>query len=72
MLKNVTMVHEGESVRCGLIKLHDQFCPTVANLNRVLPTSVLWPGASVVLRVRRQSIWASKEALIKGVSGSSV
>ena len=41
MLKHVAMVHERESVRCGLIKLHDQVGPSVANLNRVLPTLIL-------------------------------
>ena len=50
MLKYVAVVHERESRCRGLIKLHDQVGPSVANLNRVLPTLILQSRWFVVLR----------------------
>ena len=50
MLKYVAVVHERESRCRGLIKLHDQVGPSVANLNRVLPTLILKGRSSVVSR----------------------
>ena len=69
MLKNVAVVHERKSGCCGLIKLHDQVGPSVANLNRVLPTLILKSRSSVVLRQNLEGGAVYVKGMVHLVSG---